>query len=1262
MARSPSRSSDGADSAQSPRVEPRLLKAVEEAKYDETVTIIEHAKAKSQNIDHLLRIGLMRAAERGHVAIAEYFLNSGAKPDGTPDGRLSPLLKAIEKNQVNIVKLLLRLGANADAHDKQGRTALMTAAWKNHFHIMHELLRCGASVNKKDNTGRNVLHNLAADKHCNWGRDVISELLRQNIAIDGPEGQDEQKRTPLHWAASTGKRELCEMLLRRPRLPRANVNAIEVRQKTALHLAVAHGRDDIIEVLLSNGADIMAKSDGSWTPLHNACEQGSVKVLKVLLGAGADINARLLNGMTPLHVAAQAGHVDVVNCLLERKDIKRAAKDTFGITPFLRAAQSKKPARKAIINTLAPHNQVEALSEDALGATRGFHATIVDFGNFHNENKVSRKTVHELLYARDAINPRKPAVAVLPKESKATSFRWIHLPANNMAWVEALLTKAFIEEGAADVEGFKALERSFTHQHRGQQIHSHFMRPLCQSTPRAPRHQDDSDLSDGAEQGLPQITVNKPLGLGIDAVAGAQEPAPSHLPRTPVRSETVSTDQTDWAAGSGSGTLTGREGKTKTKEKTKKAQKWSGSRQAGKRSGGTDTPNRPPPDYHARRTHTSHSLTNSGHLRSPGSPGRKDPTAVAKGNIFAFMPYLHFETNSRRQEMQDAIKTTQTLKERRINDWRTTRQPVKRASTYDEMLLRAHLTSSQVSLHVRRTLDQFFYHNIDTQSRDRDQVVYRYQCKSNEPEHVDPKIFMVDQLWMWTIGKDLIVTAFPQRWQQPRNDPLNVLDGVIEDINSKTRDPVRSVYDLAMIITGRCSGVFDRHRVGDEEYQFLDMFESSIGDATEMETMLFKEFNTASAQASAWLQHHRRPNRFSRHLEAEGRQREHLHRRHAPHHSHAHALIDPPVREQEFDYDDSDRTAAHAPLFVDKLLDIGAETDLLAETKDIRDELNMISKVLEDQRIVLPDMEASIIDIYREEHKSQQDLKKRFRDMLKTIDTHIKDIERMDKQAKRIYESITDLLDLKQKHANAFEARFARDQAAGTARQSQTIMVFTIVTIIFLPLSFIAALFTINIREYPHDPGGDQPSLPLSFVSKYMFGISFAISIPFIAIALSFDAIGDFFREVKRRWRERKARHQQRHHNSNGNDAFININRTEFFDHTVDTRTIEEALSRGRSTAYRTDGRHSIESYLGSLGSARMNSLLPVASRSTGPNPEKGAGNVRVTNTLSGNGNVNGTNGGIAGRLSVDHARNQIPIERISTGFRMRGSGEYART
>jgi len=142
MARSPSRSSDGGSEHQQ-RAEPRLLKAIAEHHNEEAVAIIEHAKTKSQPTDHLLRIGLMRAADYGNLSIAEYLLKAGAKPDGAAGGRVSPLLKAIEKEHTSIVQVLLRFGGNVNAADKQGRTALMTAAWKNYFHIVEVLLRWG---------------------------------------------------------------------------------------------------------------------------------------------------------------------------------------------------------------------------------------------------------------------------------------------------------------------------------------------------------------------------------------------------------------------------------------------------------------------------------------------------------------------------------------------------------------------------------------------------------------------------------------------------------------------------------------------------------------------------------------------------------------------------------------------------------------------------------------------------------------------------------------------------------------------------------------------------------------------------------------------------------------------------------------------------------------------------------------------------------------------------------------------------------------
>jgi hypothetical protein len=296
--------------------------------------------------------------------------------------------------------------------------------------------------------------------------------------------------------------------------------------------------------------------------------------------------------------------------------------------------------------------------------------------------------------------------------------------------------------------------------------------------------------------------------------------------------------------------------------------------------------------------------------------------------------------------------------------------------TPDDMLIKAYLNvhpkNAHPGLHPRRTLDQFFYHGIDTSLRDQDQVVYRY-CKERK---IELKVFMVDQLWMWILGKDLIVTSFPQRWHQPPNDPLNVLKGIIEDIDDKAnRTPVKSVYDLAMVITSRCSGIFDRHRLDDENYQFIEMFESSLSRLTNKETKLFDRFNRASEKATLWLKEHRR----------NGARR-----------------LPMGTGEAGENFDD--------PTFVDTLLDIRTETSVLLEIKDIRDELNMLTLVLQNQQHILPNFAEQIVEELEElgGKKSVEvaDLKKKSKDQVKIIEVHIKDLNRMDKQAELIYDSV----------------------------------------------------------------------------------------------------------------------------------------------------------------------------------------------------------------------------------------------------------------
>jgi hypothetical protein len=86
-------------------------------------------------------------------------------------------------------------------------------------------------------------------------------------------------------------------------------------------------------------------------------------------------------------------------------------------------------------------------------------------------------------------------------------------------------------------------------------------------------------------------------------------------------------------------------------------------------------------------------------------------------------------------------------------------------------------------------------------------------------------------------------------------------------------------------------------------------------------------------------------------------------------------------------------------------------------------------------------------------------------------------------------------------------------------------MVFTLVTIFFLPISFIATFFTININDFPYFPSADGriQGLDLQYVAKYTFGIGLGFSIPLILIAFIMgDTEGWFWRFRNRLFRQKR--------------------------------------------------------------------------------------------------------------------------------------------
>ncbi len=82
----------------------------------------------------------------------------------------------------------------------------------------------------------------------------------------------------------------------------------------------APGNEQVIDTilfLLDNGAKIDAGDLNNDSALHLAACMASVEAAKLLLRAGAPVNARNSSGDTPLHKAAGRGDVTIIKILLE---------------------------------------------------------------------------------------------------------------------------------------------------------------------------------------------------------------------------------------------------------------------------------------------------------------------------------------------------------------------------------------------------------------------------------------------------------------------------------------------------------------------------------------------------------------------------------------------------------------------------------------------------------------------------------------------------------------------------------------------------------------------------------------------------------------------------------------------------------------------------------------------------------------------------------------------------------------------------------
>lgn len=172
--------------------------------------------------------------------MASFLLENKADINALNEDKKTPLHLAIEHGSEALAAFYLEKGADALAVDSSGNTPLEIACYNGMPKIAEALIKKGAKTDKRDYTDRNLLFEAK-------NAEIVDLLVKNNVSVTH---LDEDRKTPLHTAKS---KEVALALLKHG----ADIEARDEHGETPLHSAIDHGRYDVAEALVEQGAHII---------------------------------------------------------------------------------------------------------------------------------------------------------------------------------------------------------------------------------------------------------------------------------------------------------------------------------------------------------------------------------------------------------------------------------------------------------------------------------------------------------------------------------------------------------------------------------------------------------------------------------------------------------------------------------------------------------------------------------------------------------------------------------------------------------------------------------------------------------------------------------------------------------------------------------------------------------------------------------------------------------------------------------------------
>ncbi|KAK1522972.1 hypothetical protein CPAR01_14515 [Colletotrichum paranaense] len=335
-------------------------------------------------------------------------------------------------------------------------------------------------------------------------------------------------------------------------------------------------------------------------------------------------------------------------------------------------------------------------------------------------------------------------------------------------------------------------------------------------------------------------------------------------------------------------------------------------------------------------------------------------------------------------------------------------------------------------VHFSPTLDEHYYHfdekdtrsQEDRNSRNEHQIITKYLYPDRLDSDTSWEVLRVGQLWAWTIREKWLITStsVANLREESAKSSKPFVEHVLEHLSDRAGQSPNGVSrtptELSRVIVECCIGAYRKSGNKDQRVKI-------------------DEKDNARSRKSP------RPSirqMFSGFINQIGREEAGLFRKLAG------VQSDPTPRETHLA--DSERGDANDIYSLDFEKSTRNAAKLLYDIKDVRDELNILRTIADYQKRVQRKLIGTVPDHTPDATTNW--------DEDETAAYVMNDIEELDKLAKKTEDALNTTITI-------LESETANDQG-------KRVMVFTLVTVFFLPLSFLSSLFALDVNNFLEAP------------------------------------------------------------------------------------------------------------------------------------------------------------------------------------------------